>query len=226
MTGKALTGATAAEKAYQRYQQGREDAVVAALRTAVPSAQVGQRLRTVYGGIAATIPASSVEAVLAIDGVTAVQADTPRQLLTDSSAAFLNTQPVYTALGSTADAGQGVIYGNLDSGVWPEHPSLADQGNLAAPPGPARVCDFGDNPLTPATDPFVCQKKLIGGRPFLATYLSSPARAAAEPFHTARDSNGHGTHTTTTSAGNVVDAACRSSGRRSRRSTAWRPEPG
>ena len=35
----------------------------------------GQRLRTVYGGIAATVPASSVEAVLAIDGVVAVQQD-------------------------------------------------------------------------------------------------------------------------------------------------------
>ncbi|HEY6415989.1 MAG TPA: S8 family serine peptidase, partial [Acidimicrobiales bacterium] len=52
--------------------------------------------------------------------------------------------------------------------------------------------------------PFVCQNKLIGGRPFLATYLSNPARAAAEPFHTARDSNGHGTHTTSTAGGNIV----------------------
>ena len=206
VTGTALTGTSAVESAYRRYQQSREDAVVADLRAAVPSARVGQRLRTVYGGIAATIPASSVEAVLAIDGVTAVQSDTARQLLTDSSAAFLNTPPVYAALGSTADAGRGVIYGNLDSGVWPEHPSLADQGNLAPPPGPARACDFGDNPLTSASDPFVCQKKLIGGQPFLATYLSDPVRSAAEPFTTARDSNGHGTHTTTTSAGNIVSS--------------------
>ena len=42
------------------------------------------------------------------------------------------------------------------SGVWPEHPSFADQGHLGAPPakadGTPRACNFGDNPLTPATD--------------------------------------------------------------------------
>ncbi len=99
----------------------------------------------------------------------------------------------------------------LDTGAWPEHPSFADQGNLSAPPpkadGTPRACNFGDNPLTPASDPFVCSNKLIGGQPFLATYLSSPARAAAEPYHTARDSNGHGTHTGTTTAGNPLASA-------------------
>ena len=38
---------------------------------------------------------------------------------------------MYDELGTTANAGDGVIYGNLDTGVWPEHPSFADQGNLA-----------------------------------------------------------------------------------------------
>lgn len=27
-----------------------------------------------------------------------------------------------------------MIFGVLDSGAWPEHPSYADQGNLGAPP--------------------------------------------------------------------------------------------
>ena len=53
----------------------------------------------------------------------------------------------------------------------------------------------------------MCNNKLIGGHPFLATYLSDPGRAAAEPFHTARDSNGHGTHTSSTTAGNMLDSA-------------------
>ena len=49
----------------------------------------------------------------------------------------MNAPPVYDELGSTANAGEGIIYGNLDTGIWPEHPSFADQGNLAPPPGPA-----------------------------------------------------------------------------------------
>jgi subtilisin family serine protease len=207
-TGEPIDG-DAAEAAYEGYVAAEEAAFVTALDASVPGAEVGTRLRTVYGGVAAVIPANAVETVLAIDGVVAVQNDAPNQLLTDSSPEFVNAPPVYDHLGTTANAGQGVIYGNLDTGVWPEHPSFADQGNLPAPPpkatGPPRVCIFGDNPLTPANDPFVCQNKLIGGHPFLDTYLSNPARAAAEPFHTARDSNGHGTHTASTTAGNMVD---------------------
>ena len=171
-----------------------------------PRATVRSAERVVYGGLAATVPANRVDEILKIDGVVAVQKDALRKELTDSSAAFLNAGPVYTQLGGTANAGKGVIYGNLDSGVWPEHPSFADQGNLAAPPatasGAPRECNFGDNPLTPAADPFVCQHKLIGGAHFTDSYdaLQGDDIYAG----TARDGDGHGTHTSSTSAGNPL----------------------
>ena len=205
VTGKALTDAATARQRYEAHIAGKEQAFTAELANRVPQATVGRSLRTVYGGVAAQVPANRIADVLAIPGVVAVQRDALNKPLTDSSPQFLGAPSAYNQLGTTANAGQGVIYGNLDTGVWPEHPSFADQGNLPAPPGPARVCNFGDNPLTPANDPFVCQHKLIGGQPFLATYLSDPARAGAEPFHTARDSNGHGTHTASTAGGNIVD---------------------
>jgi hypothetical protein len=206
-TGRPLDPGSKAARDYTAYLAGNEKAFKAALVNVAPAASVGTSFRTVYGGVAARVPANKVRDILGIDGVVAVQADKLQKPLTDSSAHFLNTDPVYAQLGGVANAGEGVIYGNLDTGIWPEHPSFADQGNLSAPPGPARTCNFGDNPLTPASDPFVCNNKLIGGRPFLNTYLSDPGRAAAEPFHTARDSNGHGTHTSSTSAGNVLASA-------------------
>ena len=205
VTGKALTDAGTARQRYEAYVGQREQSFTAELTKRVPQAKVGQSLRVVYGGYAAQVPANRVADVLAIPGVVAVQEDSLNKALTDSSPQFLGAPRAYDQLGSTANAGQGVIYGNLDTGVWPEHPSFADEGNLPAPPGPARECNFGDNPLTPANDPFVCQHKLIGGAAFLDTYLMDPDRAAAEPFHTARDSNGHGTHTASTSAGNIVE---------------------
>ncbi len=207
VTGTELTGGSAAEVAYDAHVADAEQAIVAEVAAAVPEIQVGQSLRVVYGGVAAVLPANRVEDVLAVDGVVAVQEDALRQPLTDSSPDFLGAPTLYDEFGTTANAGEGVIYGNLDTGIWPEHPSFADQGNLGAPPGPARECNYGDNPLTPVNDPFVCNDKLIGGAPFLDAYLSNPDRAAAEPFHTARDSNGHGTHTASTSAGNVLDSA-------------------
>src|SRR5262249_15893116 len=97
----------------------------------------------------------------------------------------------------------------IDTGAWPEHPSFADNGNLAAPPpkadGTPRTCNFGDNPLTPANDPFVCNHKLIGGAPFLDTYN---AVVGGEMYpDSARDSEGHGTHTSATAAGDPLASA-------------------
>jgi hypothetical protein len=208
VTGRKLGLQRQAERAYQRYIDGKESAFTAALSDAVPAASVGQSLDVVYGGVAATVPANSIADILAIPGVVAVQRDALHQPLTDSSPSFIGADSVYPALGGDAQAGSGVMLGVLDSGVWPEHPSYADLGNVAAPPakldGTPRTCNFGDNPLTPAADVFSCNRKLIGGSAFLTAYLSNPDRAAAEPFHTARDSNGHGTHTSTTSAGNNV----------------------
>lgn len=201
VTGEPLDG-DVAEQRYDRFAAGQEAEFAAALAQIVPGAEIDLSLRTVYGGVAVTVPADRAEAVLAIDDVVAVQANELRTLLTDSSPEFLGAPTLYSALGSIANAGQGTILGNLDSGVWPEHPSLADQGNLAPPPGPARACEYGDNPLTPAADPFVCQNKLIGGAHFTDFY---DANVGDDPdAGTARDSEGHGTHTATTSAGNIV----------------------
>lgn len=208
VTGKALSGSNA-EKRYESRITGIEDAFLTQLKKQVPDAKVGQKLRTVYGGIALTVPANKIGSILTIDNVVAVQADAARAPQTDSSTSFIGADQVYPSLGGKPNAGKGVIFGSLDSGVWPEHPSFADNGNLGAPPakadGTPRSCDFGDNPLTPAADPFVCQNKLIGGKGFLDTYN---ANQPMEMFgYTARDSDGHGTHTASTAAGNPLASA-------------------
>ncbi len=204
ITGKALSDRTGALKAYESFVAGKEQAFTSAVSKKVPQAKIGRSLRTVYGGVAAQVPANKIAELLKIDGVVAVQEDAKRQLLTDSSPRFIGAPAVYQELGGgVRNAGRGVIYGNLDTGIWPEHPSFADLGNLSAPPGPARECNYGDNPLTPANDPFVCQDKLIGGAHFTDTYDMVEGDDLFEG--TARDSDGHGTHTSSTSAGNIVD---------------------
>ena len=209
VTGKQLTGKSAVETRYGDHIKAEEAAFINALKAAVPSARIGRSFRTVYGGISARIPARNLKDVLHIKGAVAVQADTLNHPLTDSSPDFISATSLYPGLGGTPNAGSGVIYANLDTGVWPEHPSFADLGNLGAPPPKAdatpRVCNFGDDPLTPAYDPFVCGHKLISGEPFLDTYeaLQPPELYPG----TARDSDGHGTHTSSTSAGNLVNHA-------------------
>ena len=56
-------------------------------------------------------------------------------------------------------------------------------------------------PAHPGERPFTCTNKLISGQPFLDTYN---ALQPPEVYSTARDSDGHGTHTATTAAGSPV----------------------
>lgn len=208
VTGTKLSGKSAAEKSYAKYT-GSIDGQFRAAAAKIPGARLGQSLTTVYGGVAMQVPANQVSALLALPNVTAVQSDTLNQLQTDSSTTFIGAPTIWNQQGGQALGGKGVIFADIDSGVWPEHPSLADNPALGNPPpaltGQPRACNFGDNPLTPAVDVFTCNHKLIGGQPFLATYN---AVVGGEIYpSSARDSNGHGTHTTTTAAGGIVDSA-------------------
>lgn len=207
VTGQPLTGETAAEVAYEGFTETIDNGFREDLAAVIPAAEAGQSLQTVYGGVALTLPANQVDALLALPEVAAVQVDELNQLDTDSSTSFIGAPHVWSQVGGQALAGNGVIFGDLDSGVWPEHPSFTDNPALGTPPPTAspRVCDFGDNPLTPAADTFVCNSKLIGGEAFIATYN---AVIGGEVYpDSARDSNGHGTHTTTTAAGGIVTNA-------------------
>ncbi len=210
VTGQPLTGATPAEKAYAAYTGKADRAFHSRLATKLPTARPGRSVRQVYGGVAVKLPANQVKSLLSIPGVAAVQADTLQHVdaATVESPVFMGAPTIWNRLGGQALAGRGVIFADLDTGLWPEHPSFADNPALGSPPvspnGP-RACTFGDNPLTPAVDVFVCNHKVIGGAPFLTTYnANNPGETYAT---SARDSDGHGTHTTSTAAGNVVTSA-------------------
>ena len=146
---------TDAVRQYDTYVAGVEDTFTAQLSSAIPEATVGTRLRTVFGGIALSLPADRAKDLLNLPGVVAVQADTLNQPLTDSSPEFIGAPTLYDALGSDTTAGKGAIVGVLDTGSLagaslvrrPRHRRPAAESGRHR-----RTCDFGDNPLTPAAD--------------------------------------------------------------------------
>jgi len=211
VTGAPMTGSSNAEKSYESYTGKLDKTFRSKLAAAVPTATAGISLQQVYGGVAIKLPANEVSKVLAIPGVAAVQSDSLQHVdrapeATVESPTFIGAPAIWSQVGGQALAGKGVIFADLDSGVWPEHPMLADNPALGNPPPKTdrtpRACNFGDNPLTLEVDVFVCNHKLIGGQNFLQTYN---ANNSGEHFATtARDSDGHGTHTATTAAGDIV----------------------
>jgi len=107
--------------------------------------------------------------------------------------------------------GAGVTVGVIDTGIWPEHPSFADDGSYPAHEplattdtgGKARsACAFGNTAFNPDDTAFTCNNKLVGAREFLDSYKRNTGLESYE-FDSARDNEGHGTHTASTAAGNA-----------------------
>ena len=212
VTGKPIDKNPGAVHAYENHVAGEEKAIVSDIKQAVPAADVGSSFRVVYGGIAMKLPANQVRKVLGVDGVVAVQRDSLEQPQTDVTPQFLGATNIYPQLGGRARAGKGVTVGILDTGITPQHPSFRDTG-LPAPPGGPFACQFGDG-SDPALGPAAgCNDKLIGAHAFLDTYLSVfDARPGEFCDNTtkqcsARDADGHGTHTASTAAGDIVNSA-------------------
>ncbi|HYN29965.1 MAG TPA: S8 family serine peptidase, partial [Dermatophilaceae bacterium] len=209
-TGKPLKRNTAAVAAYTKHADKVVGAAARDIGRAVPGAKVGRSFTTAFGGLAVVVPANQAKDLLAVDGVVAVQSDTLGQLQTDASPQFVGATTVWPSLGGSSTAGEGVIVGVLDSGIWPEHPSLADPG-IDAPDGAPFACDFGDGSVGALGAAFECNDKLVGAYAFVDTYLAVVGAAPGEYCDangcTARDADGHGTHTATTAAGSPVASA-------------------
>jgi subtilisin family serine protease len=167
-----------------------------------------------FNGFAAEMTQAQANKLSSVDGVLQVSPDTLRTMDTSSTPTFLGLDAkkgLWNQLGGVDSAGKDVVIGIIDSGIWPESLSFADtvdqNGNWVSGPGKetelvykplrnwAALCNLGA-----AT----CNNKLIGAQYFDAAWGGDAAIAAQFPweFLSARDYNGHGTHTSSTSGGN------------------------
>jgi subtilisin family serine protease len=164
-------------------------------------------------GFSAALTPAEAESLAAQKGVLLVQRDELRQLHTSESPDFLGLDD-WRGAWDSGFTGAGVVVGVIDTGIWPEHPSFAPRADLGEPsidvadvdidPDPAtefiiRGCDFGDTAHNPNDAPFTCNNKLIGARDMRLLYEEF---IGSETYATARDYDGHGSHTASTAAGN------------------------
>lgn len=178
--------------------------------------QVVHRYEKIFKGASMVVPSGSIPQVADASGVQAVYLDELLQPDTEVSPGFIGATTIWAQMGGQGNGGEGVTVGVLDSGIWPEHPSVSDPDPFGepypAPPvapgsngfsgGVARsTCDFGNTAYNPDDVAFTCNNKLIGAYSFIDTYKLFTG-LLPEEFDSARDDNGHGTHTLTTSAGN------------------------
>ncbi|GJM92874.1 hypothetical protein PR202_ga09380 [Eleusine coracana subsp. coracana] len=95
--------------------------------------------------------------------------------------------------------GEDVIIGIVDSGIWPESKSFSDEGYGPVPSRWKGKCVAGQ-----AWNRSSCNRKIIGAR-FYSVGVNE--KILKDEYLSPRDANGHGTHTASTAAGSVVEAA-------------------
>ncbi len=165
-------------------------------------------------GFAALMTEQQAASLQARDDVLFVVPDEVRQLTTDSSSDFLgiNDGAGPAAMGYT---GEDVVVGIIDTGIWPEHPSVADDGSYGpAPDGWSGTgCEFGSavpgaQAFNANDADFTCNNKLLAAKAYgLAFHGGTGIGLDPGSYISARDEDGHGSHTATTAAGNANVAA-------------------
>jgi subtilisin family serine protease len=206
VTGRPTIDPAATEvRRYRSFLRGRQDAAVTATRAAIPAAVETGRLDILVNAVSMVVPSAEVEDLATVPGVEAVLLDELLQPDTYGSVDFIGAPAAWDASGGVGSAGEGVVVGVLDSGVWPENPAFSDpdpsgKGYDVPESWRGEVCDFG-NAFNAADAEFDCNGKLLGAQRLMAAYDALVGISPVE-FRSARDDDGHGTHTASTAVGN------------------------
>jgi len=158
-----------------------------------------------FNGFAAVLNDDEAAQIANNPKVISVFENKGRKLHTTHSWEFMGLEnngqlPVDSAW-KTARYGEDTIIANLDTGVWPESKSFSDEGMGPIPSKWRGTCQ------TMGNDAVKCNRKLIGVRYFNKGYAAALDGPLDGSLQTARDYEGHGSHTLSTAGGNIVPGA-------------------
>jgi hypothetical protein len=161
-------------------------------------------------GFAAKLSLADARALASQKGVVSVEPDLVAHADTISSPSFLGLSQqggTWDQVGGVKNAGEGLVIGAIDTGIWPENPEFSDRTGTG-PNGQGGKLDYQQLPgwhgkCVPgeAFNASMCNQKLIGAQYFVEGH-GGPDSIIPEEFLSPRDFDGHGSHTASTAAGN------------------------
>lgn len=150
-------------------------------------------------GFSALLSSNELETLNNTDGFVAAYQDRTATMDTTHTFEFLSLDSP-SGLWHASNFGDDIIIGVIDSGVWPESQSFKDDGMTKKIPNKWKgTCETGHK-----FNASMCNFKLIGARSFNKGVIASNPNVRIR-MNSARDSIGHGTHTSSTVAGNYVN---------------------
>ncbi|MGB0135329.1 S8 family serine peptidase, partial [Dokdonella sp.] len=181
--GERFDAKSADSLAYRQFLEQQQIAFVVDMKAALGrDVSVPHTYQITHSGIAAKMTAAEAAAVANLPGVVAIEREKQYQLDTFRGPSFIGATDIWDGAVPTvptaASFGKGVVIGVLDTGINATHPSFADDARCGFGPGDVKLRSLVD-----------CSSSAGG------------VCTGANPL----DGNGHGTHTASTSGGNMID---------------------
>ena len=163
-----------------------------------------------FNGFAAVLTDEQAAKLASSKEVLAVTKDEVRAMDTSTTPAFLGLSGNTGFWASTGAKGENVIIGMVDSGIWPQSLSFSDMVDANGAPATTGTQAYSRPPSywhgkCVKGEKFTagdCNRKLIGARFYHAGWTTGGFALSPSEFESARDAEGHGTHTASTAGGN------------------------
>nr|DAD28792.1 TPA_asm: hypothetical protein HUJ06_030260 [Nelumbo nucifera] len=167
-----------------------------------------------FRGFSAMLTPEQARLLSESESVVSIFESREHHLHTTHSWEFLGVDSIHQYNNLPIDAKPDLIIGVIDSGIWPESESFNDRGLGPVPKRFKGKCVPGQNFTVVNCNSEYCGfefcGKIIGARYYWKGFETDigPLESFGVPFfQSARDENGHGTHTASTAAGSEVSNA-------------------
>lgn len=211
--GQAFRADSAATRSYTSYLRRSQDSLAKKV-----GVEPTRHYTVALNGFAAELSAAEATRLDGDKSVLLLAKDTLRKKDTWQTPTFLGldgAKGVWAAKGTRADAGQGVVVGDIDSGIWPTSQSFRGSKLSETPVGPndATMDAEGNTRLEKADGSYFtgqcetgekwtlanCNSKLISARFYPAGLVED--QLPDSEYVSPRDGSGHGSHTASTASG-------------------------
>ncbi|KAJ7955834.1 Subtilisin-like protease [Quillaja saponaria] len=156
--------------------------------------------RHLINGFAVHISPEQAETLRRAPGVKSVERDWKVRRLTTHTPQFLGLPTgVWPTGGGFDRAGEDIVIGFVDSGIYAHHPSFATHNTDPYGPVPKYR---GKCEVDPDTKKNFCNGKIIGAQHFAEAAIAAGAFNPSIDFASPMDGDGHGSHTASIAAGN------------------------